>query len=115
MTSWLLVSIFCERIIGIAVKPTLAGFGGRDDRMAALVGVAARVPVRRRVAAARAAAHLARAQVHPSRAGLDTFFALARFRLLHVVDRRNVLTRILRGHARSSSDRLQPARLAPAS
>ena len=60
----------------------LAWLRGRDYRMPAGVRVFARVLVRRAVTAKRDATCLARAQVDPARADLDTFLAFAALRLL---------------------------------
>ena len=72
-------SILGVRLVGKAVQPLLAGFGGCDDRMTAAARVLAGVFVRRAVATARGAALLARAQMHPSRADLHALLAFTTF------------------------------------
>ena len=80
--------ILDERVVGEAVQPPLAGFGGGHDRMAARARVRARVAIRRRVAAERRAARLAGSQVDPAAVDLDAFLALAAIRgnLLYCAD-----------------------------
>src|SRR5205823_11819790 len=80
-------SVLSERIIRIAVKPSFARFGGRDHLMPAAVRVLGGVAVGRAVAAARAAAGLAGAQMHPLSTDLDALFALVGLRRFHAVDR----------------------------
>ena len=58
-------SVLRKRFVRIAIQPALAWLGGRDDRMAARLCMLRRVAIRRRIAAIRAAATLAGAQVHP--------------------------------------------------
>ena len=82
-------SVFREGIIRIAVEPAFTRFGGGDHGMNRRVRVLRRVPVRRVVTAARSAAGLARAQVHPCRADLDalvTLISLRRCDALECVD-----------------------------
>src|SRR5438445_1225807 len=80
------ISILRGRFIREAVQPALARLRGGDHGVAARPRVLARVPAGRRVAATRAAAGLARPQVHPRRADEHALVALARARLLDVVD-----------------------------
>src|SRR6185503_2138204 len=61
------------------------------------VGVLGRVTIRRRVAAACAAARLARAQVHPAGAGLDALLADARRRDVHLRQRLQMFAAFLDG------------------
>ncbi len=79
-----------EGIVRVAVEPALACFGRRDDRMGNRAGVAARMPVGRRVAAQRRAARLTHAQVHPGRSDLHAFLADVGGRLLDSVNRGDV-------------------------
>ena len=76
-------SVLGERVVRIAVEPALAGFGRGDHGMTRGSRMGAGVLVRRRIAAERHAARLARAQMDPLRADLDALLALARARLLH--------------------------------
>src|SRR5438552_19151087 len=84
-------SVFGERVVGIAVQPARAALGGGDDRVGGSAGVLTGVLVRRAVAAARAAALLAGAQVHPLRSDLHALLAFAALRLFHVTHGADVL------------------------
>ena len=79
-------SVFREGFVRIAVQPALARLGRGDHRVLRLVRVLARVAVRRGVAAQRHAAGLARAQMHPPRAGLHALLAFAARRVSHAGD-----------------------------
>src|SRR5262245_13204790 len=81
-----------KRIVSEAVQPALTRLCRRDHRMLDLARVRARVVLRRRVAAERHAAGLAGAEVHPRRADLHAFLALAPRRVLDVGDRVDVRT-----------------------
>src|SRR5712691_1699118 len=109
-------SVLCKRVVGIAVQPALAVLRGRHDRMAARLGVLRRMAIERGIAAMRAAAALAGAQVHPRRADLDAVVAHALFRAQHFLDRADVSAGSL-GHLYplSSSPRFQFASVTPAS
>ena len=69
--------VFSEDVVGIAVKPALAGLGGRYDRMTAGVRVFGGVAVWGIVATERCTALLTNPQMHPGRANLHTFLTLA--------------------------------------
>src|SRR5262249_57359350 len=73
----LTASVFRKGIVRIAKHPPLAGVRGSDDRMTAAPRVLAGVLVGGAVAAVRAAALLACAQVDPSRADFHALVALA--------------------------------------
>src|SRR5439155_16602677 len=62
-------------LVHVAPAPVLAALGGADDRMAGLVRVTRRVPVRRRVATADLAAAHAHPQVDPAAADLQALLA----------------------------------------
>jgi Endodeoxyribonuclease RusA len=87
-------SVFRVRLVGVAPQPTLAGLGGGDDGMAGRAGVLGGVPVRRVVAAVRAAARLTRAEVDPAPADLHAFVALAGAGGLHLADLLDMGTRV---------------------
>jgi hypothetical protein len=74
-------SILRERIIRVAVQPTLPRLCGCDDRMPARVRVFARMMVWRAVAAKRGSTCLAGAQMDPRCADLYAFFAFTALRL----------------------------------
>jgi tetratricopeptide (TPR) repeat protein len=80
-------SVLGKRVVGITVQPPLAAFGGCDHRMRGFARVLARVPVRRRITAARRPARLAGAQVDPGGSNLDALLAFAARGLAHVRDR----------------------------
>src|SRR5438132_14044092 len=84
-------SVLRKRVVGIAVQPALAALRGRDDRMSAGLRVFRRMAIGRRIAAMRAAAVLAGAQVHPRRADLDAVVAHALLRTQHVLDSGDVI------------------------
>jgi hypothetical protein len=71
------LSILGERVIGIAIKPTLCRLCRSDHRMPAGVRVFRRVAIRRVVTAQGSAARLARSQMHPTGAYLHALGALA--------------------------------------
>jgi hypothetical protein len=79
-------SVIGERLINETVQPPLAGFGRRDDRMAARARVFAGMLVRRRIAAQGLSTALAGAEVDPSGSALDTLLALPALRAFRVVD-----------------------------
>ena len=81
-----------ERVIGIAIQPSLADFRGRDHRMRRSACVLRGVLVRGRVAAQRHTARLARTEVHPPGAALHALRALSLRRLFHLFNSRNVIT-----------------------
>ena len=71
-------SIFREGVIGIAVEPAFSWLCRCDHRVSAGLRVLDGVTIRRRVAAQRHAARLARSEMHPRRAYLDALLALRR-------------------------------------
>ena len=75
-------SILRERIIRVAVQPTLPRLCGCDDRMPARVRVFARMPVWRAVATERDSTCLTGPQMNPVGAYLHAFFAFGTLRLL---------------------------------
>jgi len=75
-------SVFGKGVVRIAIQPSLADLGGRDDRMSAGPRVFAGMLVWRTVTAERHAARLACPQVNPVTANLHTFLAFAALRLL---------------------------------
>src|SRR3989338_651149 len=77
-------SVLRDDVVWIAVQPPLARFGRGDDGVASGLGVCASMSIGRGVAAEGGAAGLARAQVHPLRAGLHALVALAHLRRLDV-------------------------------
>ena len=81
-----LILIFAERLVRVAIQPTLAGLRGGDDRVLGSMRVLGRVAIRRAIAAQCDAALLAAAQMHPLRADLHAFSA---FRSFWVFDRIN--------------------------
>ncbi len=85
-------AILRERVIGIAIQPSLADFRGRDHRMRRSACVLRGVLVRGRVAAQRHTARLARTEVHPPGAALHALRALSLRRLFHLFNSRNVIT-----------------------
>lgn len=80
------MSVLAKRLVWKTVDPTLAGLRGRDDRMAACARMFARVPVRRVVAAAGAAALLTGPKMNPVCTDLDAVFALLTLRAPHAPD-----------------------------
>src|SRR5215216_3487878 len=91
-------SVLREALVGIAIQPAFARLRRRDYRVPRLLCMARGVPIGRVVAAVRAAAVLARAQVHPLAATLHAFVA---FELLRVLDvrHRGEMRAALIGHA----------------
>src|SRR3954470_21355004 len=67
-------------LVDVTPAPVLAWLCGADDRVARLVLVRRRVPVRRRVAAADLSARHAHAQMNPAAADLEALLA-ARVRI----------------------------------
>src|SRR5262245_41707488 len=67
-----------ESIVGVAIRPGLANFAGRDDGMVSRSIVRGCVPMRRVVAATDVAARQADAQVDPTAANRQTFRASRR-------------------------------------
>src|SRR5262249_28133656 len=88
-------SVFCKRIVRIAVQPVFPRFRGRDDGMMRRSGVLGGVPIRRRIAAERGATRLACPQVHPSGVNLDAFLAHMAFRGNQLDNAADVTARIL--------------------
>src|SRR2546425_2590995 len=84
------ISILVERFLDEAVAPPFARFGRGDNRIAAGACVFARVTVRRRVAAARCAAALTCAEMHPLSTDLGAVLTGSDPRMLDVVDRVDV-------------------------
>src|SRR5215471_14439926 len=83
-------SVLRERVVLVTVHPPLAWLRGRNHRMRRRFRVFGGMAVRRVVAAVRAAALLARPQVHPLAADLDALVADVFFRVLHRLDRIDV-------------------------
>jgi hypothetical protein len=83
-------SVLGEGVVRIAVQPALAGLGRGDHRVTPGAGVLAGVPVRRTVAAARAAALVTGSEVYPAGADADALLALAPIGVLHGFDRLEV-------------------------
>src|SRR6266480_2427564 len=73
--SWLVRRESERDFVDVAPAPVLAGLGGADDRMAALIRVRRRVLVRGRVAAADLPALHAHPEVHPAAADLQALLA----------------------------------------
>src|SRR5215203_47358 len=69
-------SVLGERLIGVAIQPSLTRLRGRDDRVAGRVRVCRGMTVGRVVAAQRRAARLTSAQMHPSSVDLHALLAL---------------------------------------
>src|SRR5258708_8003391 len=64
-------SVLRKRLVRIAGEPPLAGLRGSDHRVTRAMRVLARVALGRGIPAARHAAGLARAEVHPGRSDVD--------------------------------------------
>src|SRR6476620_1008230 len=77
-------SILHKRIVDETVEPTLSRLGGGDDGMMLRAGVFAGVSIRRRIAAERGAAGLARPQMHPRGADFHALFTFAFPRMFDV-------------------------------
>src|SRR5262249_54865951 len=107
-------SVLRERVVRIAVQPPLAGFGRSYDGMLRRLRVLRRMAIGGVIAAVRAAALLAGAQMHPRAADLHTLVADALLCVLDVGDGLNVRAGVRRAH-RSSSFRSHLPRDAPAS
>ena len=88
-------SVHDRYIIGKTVEPPLARLGGCDHRMTAGADVCTRMARRRIVTAERDAARLAGSQMHPSAARFHPLVAHVALRLLDIVNRRKVRTRLL--------------------
>src|SRR5262249_46271711 len=89
--SWIPL-VLDERVVLIAIQPALARLRRRGHRMLVGARVLARVAIGRRVATERAAARLARAQMHPPCANLHALVALIVLRMLDRGDAFQVFT-----------------------
>jgi hypothetical protein len=74
MFDYLVKSICCHLLIGIAPEPAFTGFGRDDNRVRTCPEMPGSVFIGRRIATKRNAASLAGSQVYPRLAGFDTFF-----------------------------------------
>src|SRR5581483_7176983 len=83
-------------LVGVAVKPALAGLGGSDHRVPALARMLAGVLIGRVVATQGDSTLLAGPQVHPGGARLEALGAFAPVRPLDGADRFQVLTDLAR-------------------
>ena len=94
LTAFLVLS---ESVIGIAVQPTLPGLCRCNDGMPTRSRVFSGVLVWRVVAAQSLAAFLTRSQMDPLRIDLHTLGAFTSLRLLHGLDRVEMITTAI-GH-----------------
>jgi hypothetical protein len=90
------LSVLDKLVIGIAVKPALAGLGRRNDWVRGRASVLGCVTVRRVVATMRAAALPTRTQMNPRSADLDALRALTSCRLFDGGDRVDVGAALIR-------------------
>lgn|SRR5262245_11852807 len=87
-------SELAERFVGVAVQPSFAGFGGRDDRVVHGTCVRACMSIGRGVTAECETARLTRAQMYPPCPGFYAFVTDASAGLLDLEDRDEVHTQV---------------------